>query len=129
MISVRIRLGKIHFARGILGLETLGDDLRTFVLNNGPLRALLRRMSKLGNRSLRRTLRRQARQRLCGVSCDCGLAATAKPKAKTSISPSTLLMSAVMLESFGLGNTFSVDDMANADVDFNFGGFGEWPIG
>ena len=38
-------------------------------------------------------------------------------------------MSAVMLESFGLGNTFSVDDMANADVDFNFGGFGEWPIG
>ena len=50
---------------------------------------------------------------------------TAKSKAKTSFSPSTLLMSAVVLGNFGLGNTFSVDGMTNGVVDFNFGGFGE----
>ena len=55
-----------------------------------------------------------------------GLSApTAEPKAKASFSPSTLLMSAVVLGNFGLGNTFSVDGMTNGVVDFNFGGFGE----
>ena len=49
----------------------------------------------------------------------------AKPKAKSSVSPSTLLMSAVVLGNFGLGNTFSVEGMTNGVVDFNFGGFGE----
>ena len=49
----------------------------------------------------------------------------AKPKAKASVSPSTLLMSAVVLGNFGLGNTFRVDGMTNGVVDFNFGGFGE----
>ena len=49
----------------------------------------------------------------------------AKPKAKASVSPSTLLMSAVVLGNFGLGNTFRVDEMTNGVVDFNFGGFGE----
>ena len=48
----------------------------------------------------------------------------AKPKAKSSVSPSTLLMSAVVLGNFGLGNTFSVEGMTNGIVDFNFG-FGE----
>ena len=55
-----------------------------------------------------------------------GLSApTAKPKAKASFSPSTLLMSAVVLGNFGLGNTFSFEGMTNGVVDFNFGGFGE----
>ena len=55
-----------------------------------------------------------------------GLSASkAKPKAKASVSPSTLLMSAVVLGNFGLGNTFRVDGMTNGVVDFNFGGFGE----
>ena len=49
----------------------------------------------------------------------------AKPKAKASVSPSTLLMSAVVLGNFGLGNTFRVDGLTNGVVDFNFGGFGE----
>ena len=49
----------------------------------------------------------------------------AKPKAKATFSPSTLLMSAVVLGNFGLGNTFSVDGMTSGVVDFNFGGFGE----
>ena len=49
----------------------------------------------------------------------------AQPKAKASISPSTLLMSAVVLGNFGLRNTFRVDGMANGVVDFNFGGFSE----
>ena len=43
----------------------------------------------------------------------------AKPKAKASISPSTLLMSAVVLGNFGLGNTFRVDGMTDGVVDFS----------
>ena len=49
----------------------------------------------------------------------------AKPKAKASISPSTLLMSAVVLGNFGFGNTFRVDGMTDGVVDFSFGGFRE----
>ena len=49
----------------------------------------------------------------------------AKPKAKMNISPSSLLISDVVLGNFGLGNAFSVDGMTNGVVDFNFGGFGE----
>ena len=49
----------------------------------------------------------------------------AKPKAKATFGPSTLLMSAVVLGNFGLGNTFSVDGMTNGVVDLNFGGFGD----
>ena len=49
----------------------------------------------------------------------------AKPKAKATFSPSTLLMSAVVLGNFGLGNTLSVEGMTSGVVDFNFGGFGE----
>ena len=49
----------------------------------------------------------------------------AKPKAKASISPSTLLMSAVILGNLGLENTFRVDGMTDGVVDFSFGGFGE----
>eukprot|EP00439_Symbiodinium_sp_Y106_P076225 s1078_g15.t1 len=47
----------------------------------------------------------------------------AKPTAKASISPSTLLMSAAVLGNFGLGNTFRVDGMTDGVVVFNFGGF------
>ena len=41
----------------------------------------------------------------------------AKPKAKANISPSTLLMSGVVLGNFGLGNTFRVDGMTDGDTD------------
>ena len=62
------------------------------------------------------------------VCCDFARTARtpkAKPKAKATFGPSTLLMSAVVLGNFGLGNTFSVDGMRNGVVDFNFGGFGD----
>ena len=49
----------------------------------------------------------------------------AKPRAKASLSPSTLLMSAVVLGNFGLGNTLNVEGMTSGVVDFSFGGFGE----
>ena len=49
----------------------------------------------------------------------------AKPKAKANISPSTLLMSAVVLGNVGLGKTIRVDGMTNRVVHFNFGGFHE----
>ena len=43
----------------------------------------------------------------------------AKPQAKASISPSTLLMSAVVLGNFSLGNSFRVDGMTDGVVDFS----------
>ena len=51
-----------------------------------------------------------------------GLSQRPKPKAKSSLSSSTFLMSAVVLSNFGIGSSMSFDGMMNGTVEFNFGG-------
>ena len=44
-----------------------------------------------------------------------------KPKAKSAISPSTLLMSALVLGNFGVGQSLNFDGMFSGEVDFTCG--------
>ncbi|CAE7380121.1 unnamed protein product, partial [Symbiodinium pilosum] len=51
-----------------------------------------------------------------------GLSAPTRPKAKSSVSPGALLMSAVVMSNFALGSIFGCDDMMRGVVDFDFSG-------
>ena len=121
----------IHFGPGTLGIPgILGVGLADFPSEPWPAEAapsakaetLAKAKDEASSSSATATLPVSA----VTVQGPPGLSApTAKPKAKASFSPSTLLMSAVVLGNLGLGNTFSFDGMTNGVVDFNFGGFGE----
>ena len=45
----------------------------------------------------------------------------ARPKRKSTLSPSSVVLSAVLLGNFGLGNSFETDDMVTGRVDVCFG--------
>ncbi|CAE6968993.1 RE1 [Symbiodinium natans] len=47
--------------------------------------------------------------------------AAPKPKAKSSLSPSSFLMSALVLGNFGVGQSFGFEGMLTGDVDFSYG--------
>ena len=48
--------------------------------------------------------------------------ARAKPKAKSAVSPSTLLVSALVLGNFGVGQSLNFEGMLSGEVDFTCGG-------